>query len=270
MQGILGLLFLIVSLTDPISNMNQQELISFMEAIKEQENAGGNYLLEHKPTKMKGYNGEIIDVQALGAYGILDVNWNKWSKQAGYEGADWRTPEMQDIVAAYKFSEYYNKYGSWDLVAVAWYGGPGKANTAMNAGIDAIGDTGNIEGFGPNIQEYVSSVMDKYSGYLEKQPVNVDVESYIQQNKQEIQGPPKLNTQDDGMVPGIDPMQKYAADMLSALVPNRTQPVSDVQFESQVPQQAGSFEGAKIKTEIVRDNEDKFTIDDILSTMEPE
>ena len=72
------------------------------------------------------------------------------------------------------------------------------------------------------------------------------------------------------MVPGIDPMQKYAADMLSALVPNRTQPVSDVQFESQVPQQAGSFEGAKIKTEIVRDNEDKFTIDDILSTMEPE
>tara|TARA_R110000772_G_scaffold125352_1_gene232027 strand:+ start:89 stop:298 length:210 start_codon:yes stop_codon:yes gene_type:complete len=69
--------------------MNQQELVSFMEATKEQENAGGNYLLKHKPTKMVGFDGQLIDVQALGAYGILDVNWDKWSKQAGYEGADW-------------------------------------------------------------------------------------------------------------------------------------------------------------------------------------
>ena len=137
-----------------------------MESIKEQENAGGNYLLKHEPTTMLGYDGQPMQVQALGAYGILDVNWDKWAEQAGYKGADWRIPEMQDIVAAYKFTEYFNKYGSWDLVAVAWYAGPGAANKAKGLGIESVSGIGNLESFGPAVGDYVTSVMEKYSDNL--------------------------------------------------------------------------------------------------------
>ena len=102
---------------------DNNELFAFMESIRQQENAGGDYLKEHKPTYTMTEQGLKL-VQARGAYGILDINWDAWSKQAGYEGADWRIPVIQDIVAANKLTEYFNTYGSWDLVAVAWYGGP--------------------------------------------------------------------------------------------------------------------------------------------------
>ena len=59
-----------------------QELVAFMESIKSQENAGGDYLLEHKPTVIKGYDGNPVQVQALGAYGILDINWDNISLQS--------------------------------------------------------------------------------------------------------------------------------------------------------------------------------------------
>ena len=265
MQGILGLLFSIVSLIDPHSYMSQQELISFMEAIKQQENAGGNYTLKHKPTTILDFYGNPLEVQALGAYGILDVNWDVWAAEAGYKGADWQIPEMQDIVAAYKMTEYFNKYGTWDMVAVAWYGGPGKANIAAAEGIDSVGDIGNLEGFGPNIRDYVNSVMETYAENLEREPENEDVSSYIQQQEQVVTSKPKLNVQDGGMVPTVDPMQKFAVDLLSALVPKRNMQ-SD--FESQVPEEAGSFEGAQIKTEIVRDENDEFTIEDIMGVIE--
>ena len=35
-------------------NMSQ-ELVAFMESVKQQENAGGNYLLKHKPTTIMEY-----------------------------------------------------------------------------------------------------------------------------------------------------------------------------------------------------------------------
>ena len=126
-----------------------------MEAIKQQENAGGNYTLKHKPTTILDFYGNPLEVQALGAYGILDVNWDVWAAEAGYKGADWQIPEMQDIVAAYKMTEYFNKNGTWDMVAVAWYGGPGKANKAAAEGIDSVGDIGNLEGFGPNMIDHL-------------------------------------------------------------------------------------------------------------------
>lgn len=199
--------------------MNQQELISFMESIKQQENAGGNYLLEHRPTKTTTENG-VVTVQALGAYGILNINWDWWAKQAGYEGADWRTPEMQDIVAANKMTEYYNKYGSWDLVAVAWYGGPGAANTALNQGIDSVGDLGNMDNFGPNIQSYVNSVMETYAIELEKIPENINVKTYIEQSHADLPSE-NLKGVDEGMIQAGTGTEQHAAALLSALVPGR-------------------------------------------------
>ena len=223
-----------------------QELVAFMESIKTQENAGGDYLLEHKPTVIKGYDGNPVQVQALGAYGILDINWDKWAEQAGYKGADWRVPEMQDIVAAYKFTEYYNTYGSWDLVAVAWYAGPGTANKAKELGIDSVGNIENLESFGPNVSEYVNSVMDKYEKVL-KTASNDTVDAYVNQTSTQTVTP-NIQTQSDGMTPEQNRFEKYAADMLRALVPDTS---SD--FASQVPKQAGSMEAAKIKTDIRRE-----------------
>ena len=238
-----------------------QELVAFMESIKEQENAGGNYLLKHRPTTIIGYDGNPVKVQALGAYGILDINWDKWAEQAGYEGADWRVPEMQDIVAAHKFTEYYNRYGSWDLVAVAWYAGPARANKAKNMGIDSVGDIENIEGFGPNVQEYVNSVMEKYADNLESAS-NTTVESYVSQTEQQTVTP-NVATQGDGMTPTTNPMEKYAADLLSALVPRR-----NLDFESQVPEEVADMEEAKIKTDIQR--EESIGMQDLLNAIDAE
>ena len=91
----------------------------YLEALKQKESSG-DYQVLHNPSIITDVNtGKPIRVQALGAYGILDINWNKWSKEAGLEGADWHDPKAQDIVARYKVQEYFNKYNSWDLVSIA-------------------------------------------------------------------------------------------------------------------------------------------------------
>ena len=222
--------------------VENKELFAFMDAIRKQENAGGDYLKEHKPTITQTETG-TQQVQALGAYGILDINWDVWSKQAGYAGADWRIPVIQDIVAANKIQEYYNKYGSWDLVAVAWYGGPGKANIAMEFGIDAVGDLKNMEDFGPDIKTYVNQVMSQYDVSLEKPQPNVSVQAYAEQRNQdkffttaynpagEIIDMPseslmKLNSSDitqtnRELIPANDQIAKYGAEILAALTPDR-------------------------------------------------
>lgn len=222
--------------------VDNTELFAFMDAIRKQENAGGDYLLEHKPTFTNTEQG-VKKVQALGAYGILDINWDVWSKQAGYEGADWRIPQIQDIVAANKLAEYYNNYGSWDLVAVAWYGGPGKAKTAMESGIDAVGDLGNMEDFGPDIKTYVNNVISQYNESLKKPQPNVSVDAYVEQRNQdkffttaynprgEIMDLPnqsimKLSSDDvtqtdRELIPANDQIAKYGAEILAALTPDR-------------------------------------------------
>ncbi len=256
------MLFLIASpLEQEDPHKMNQELVAFMESIKEQENAGGNYLLKHRPTTIIGYDGNPVKVQALGAYGILDINWDKWSEQAGYKGADWRIPEMQDIVAAYKFTEYYNKYGSWDLVAVAWYAGPARANKAKNMGLDSVSNIENIEGFGPNVQEYVNSVMGKYENNLESAS-NPTVESYVSQSEQPTVTP-NIAIQNNNITPTSNPMEKYAADILAALVPRR-----NLEFEAQVPEEVGDIEEAKIKTDIRR--EESIGMQDLLNAIDAE
>ena len=112
----------------------------YLEALKMQESSG-NYQAQHTPEVITDIvTGKKIRVQAVGAYGILDINWNgtktqkSWAEQAGYKGADWHDPAVQDAVARYKVQEYFNKYGSWDAVSVAWFAGAGNANELVNNG----------------------------------------------------------------------------------------------------------------------------------------
>ncbi len=81
---------------------------------------------------------------SYGAYQIQPENWCSWAEEAyaagyplipdgggyptdgtrGYSQFSW-SPTNQDIVASYKMMEYYNEYGNWHDVAVAWNGGGG-------------------------------------------------------------------------------------------------------------------------------------------------
>ena len=247
-QGVLGLLFFLL-LTNGHNNMEvNNELYSFMEAIRQQENAGGDYLKLHTPTTTMTNDG-LKTVQAYGAYGILDINWPEWAKQAGYEGADWRIPVIQDIVAGNKIQDYYNKYGSWELVAIAWYGGPGAADTAVEEGMESVMHIKNIEGFGPDIKTYVDKVMNVYNTEKDKPQKDLGLQAYAElRNKDkffttaynsqgEILDAPnnnimKLSSLDYTLtnrevVPANDQISKYAAEIIDELTPNR----KDIAFE---------------------------------------
>ena len=60
-----------------------------------------------------------------------------------------------------------------------------------------------------------------------------------------------------------NPMEKYAADLLAALVPRR-----NLEFESQVPEEIGDMEEAKIKTDIRR--EESIGMQDLLNAIDAE
>ena len=62
------------------------------------------------------------------------------------------------------------------------------------------------------------------------------------------------------MTPTTNPTEKYAAELISALVPR------NLEFESQVPQQAGNENVAQVKTKVNR--EDDITMQDVLDAIE--
>ncbi|VBB08596.1 peptidase m23 [Lucifera butyrica] len=82
----------------------------FMETIGDIE-SGGDYGV---PPNAYG---------AKGKYQILESNWDAWCEEAGLPaGSPW-TPANQDRVARYKMLKYYERYGDWREVAIAWNAG---------------------------------------------------------------------------------------------------------------------------------------------------
>lgn len=107
--------------------MNQQELAAFMAAIKKQESSN-NYRAVGPRTKYGN---------ATGAYQFLDSTWGGYG---GYRRAMDAPPAVQDARAAQLMSQYYQQFGDWSLVAVAWHAGPGRAKTAKEQGLSALGN----------------------------------------------------------------------------------------------------------------------------------
>ena len=71
-----------------LMNTNPNLINIYLDALKMKESSN-NYLAQHSPSTIEDLaTGKPISVRALGAYGILDINWSVWSKQAGLEGAD--------------------------------------------------------------------------------------------------------------------------------------------------------------------------------------
>lgn len=125
------------------------DLRTFMAAIRRLESGSfsGNY----------GALGPVTSTgdRARGAYQIMASNWDWWAKEAGVPGADWRDEKAQDWVAEFKFTQYFNRYRSWDLVAIAWFGGPGRANQAE----EDFGSVANLtDMLGTSIGQYVETI----------------------------------------------------------------------------------------------------------------
>lgn len=116
---------------------------TFMTAISGQE-SGGNYDATNSRTG------------ASGRFQIMPGNWPSWSKEAGLGANAARTPANQDLVAQFKMQQYYQQFGNWRDVAIAWYGGPGAVGYSEDAKNKKQGN-----GNEPSINEYADSIMRK-------------------------------------------------------------------------------------------------------------
>jgi len=238
---------------NPDTNPNLIDV--YLLALKEKESSN-RYNLLHKPGVIPDLEtGRPIKVQALGAYGILDINWNVWSKQAGLEGADWRDPKAQDTVAKFKVQEYYDKYGSWDLVSIAWFAGPGTANTVSKGFKQGMDKKDNM---GTSVKDYVAGMNNLITEKMME--IKIEPEVFDMAYRGEPTGPmvnlPQVGPADRTMRPMSG--NRYAAQLFDAMNrannPSGKRPdLFSSEFNSQVPQAAGGFEAAQIKTGIRRE-----------------
>lgn len=92
--------------------------------------AAGGAAVDRFMAAVSGHeSGDTDDVTCgdSGAYGLFQImpeNWPSWAKEAGLPSDAPQTAENQRIVARHKMLEYYNEFGNWRDVAIAWYGGP--------------------------------------------------------------------------------------------------------------------------------------------------
>ena len=132
----------------------------FMAAMRRLES--GSYQGKYTAAGSVIGSGSYAGQQAYGAYQIMPGNWAAWSSEAGLPGADIRDPAAQDAVARYKFTQYYLKYGDWDLVAIAWFAGGSTADRAQKWGMAGVG---GLSDGNTTVKQYVSKInqyMDAY------------------------------------------------------------------------------------------------------------
>jgi hypothetical protein len=205
----------------------------YLQALKMQESSG-NYQAKHKPSIITDIvTGKKIRVQAIGAYGILDINWNgtktqkSWAEQAGYKGADWHDPAVQDAVARYKVQEFFNKFGSWDAVSVAWFAGSETAKDLVETGTI---DYSKADVNGVDIKEYVDEMNTKIGEEL--MTMEVPMETFTLPST--VAGPPTPPV----IAKQKDMQQVFAAQVLDAMTKANSGGMRP-SFESQVPEYKG-------------------------------
>jgi hypothetical protein len=128
-------------------------LSKFMAAIRSVE-SGGNYKAIGPPTDWG---------RATGAYQFIDSTWGGYK---GYRSAYLAPKAVQDARAEQLMSGYYKEFKRWDLVAVAWHGGPGAARRAQRdpAYMRQISD-GNL-----TTSQYVDRVMSRMGSAGKEKP----------------------------------------------------------------------------------------------------
>ena len=164
--------------TDGKFGTSKKAVDAAMLAISGQE-SGGNY------------NSVNSDSGASGAFQIMPENWPSWAENAGIGADAPMTQENQNIVARHKMLEYYNQFGNWRDVAIAWYGGPGAVNYSEAAKSAPQYYNGNEY---PSINEYADSVMRRmekivadWGGLEEEHNIIPNTEHRASDNKSESQ-----------------------------------------------------------------------------------
>lgn len=89
---------------------------------------------------------------AYGKFQIMPSNWGPWAERAGIGRNAPRTPQNQEVVARHVMSEYYQRFGNWRDVAIAWFAGPGAVGSA-NAERRSDGNM--------TVREYADSIMSR-------------------------------------------------------------------------------------------------------------
>ena len=180
--------------------MALEQLEVFMETIKMQESSG-DYSAIGPVTKYG---------RALGAYQIVEDNWDNWSRQAyglnkSQPAPNWKDKKAQDKTASYKFTQYYNKYKSWDLVAIAWFAGPGNAdivkrNTDLNPRL-LPEDSKNLvdimsykDVLGKDVGGYVNDVMNNMNKELKNKGMPLATRYTAQDPSIRVQQPQIANS----------------------------------------------------------------------------
>jgi hypothetical protein len=117
----------------------------FMAAISGQE-SGGNP------------NAVNADSGAHGEFQIMPGNWRSWAQAAGLPGNAPRSAENQRIVARHRMLYYFNKFGNWRDVAIAWYAGEGAAGGGYGPGA-----LNRPQGGGryPSINRYADQILER-------------------------------------------------------------------------------------------------------------
>jgi len=228
-------------MVEEVNNDTNPALIDmYIEALKMQESSG-DYQVLHTPSVIEdAYTGKPVRVQGLGAYGILDINWKKWAKEAGLEGADWHDPKAQDTVARFKVQQYFDRFNSWDAVSVAWFAGPNKAKELVNNGTINFDLTDTN---GQSIKDYVDEMNTKIAEEL--MTMELPIETF--QMQPIIQGPqtnPVIDKQRNNQ-------EVFAAQILDAMTKANAGGMRP-SFESQVPAEAGDFAETVAETKVRR------------------
>ena len=205
-----------------------------------------NYEAKHKASVIEDYEtGKPIRVQALGGYGILDINFPIWAKQAGLKGfsmadGDWKDPKAQDTIAKYKVQEYFEKFKSWNAVSVAWFAGENKAKELLRNGTI---DYDKADSNGTTIKQYVDSMNNLIAEEFMTMEVPIEPITMPQ-----IYAGPQRN-------PVIDKQRNlqevFAAQILDAMT-RANADGNRPTFESQVPAQAGDFADAVVEAKVKR------------------
>ena len=237
--------------TDYSNDTNPALIDMYLSALKQKESSN-RYSIMHTPSVITDFaTGKPIKVQALGAYGILDINWGKWSKEAGLAGADWHDPIAQDRVAKYKVQQYFNKFGSWDAVSVAWFAGSETAKDLVETGTI---NYSKADSNGVDIKEYVSEMNDNIANEL--MTMEVPMETFTMPST--IKGPPTPPV----IAKQKDMQRVFAAQVLDAMT-KANAGGNRPSFESQVPAQAGDFANAVVEAKVKRGEISQTPVDQV-------
>lgn len=118
-----------------------EEIDRFMAALAGKESGGD-------------YNAVNADSGASGKFQIMPGNWPSWASRAGLSPDAPRTPANQELVAKRIMLDYYQQFGNWRDVAVAWYSGPGRVNELRYSD--------RPQGRYPSINDYANDVMARF------------------------------------------------------------------------------------------------------------